>query len=117
MRFRTKFQGVQFASAAVWIGLSCAWLHKPNADLAIRGAYLIAGVIWLFVGIISLASYFLTWWEIDDAGLTQRRLWSKRIVPWSEVSRVGPWQPGRKPMPNWLAVDYARSAPMSDRGG
>ena len=104
MRFRAKFQGHQLAAAVVWLGVSCAWIHKPNADPAIRGAYLVSGVLWLLIGISCLANYFFTWLEIDAVGLIQRRLWSVRVVPWNEITRVGTWQPG------------ARAAPMSDRG-
>jgi hypothetical protein len=128
MRFRVKFQGHQLAAAVVWLGVSCAWIHKPNADPAIRGAYLVSGVLWLLIGISCLANYFFTWLEIDAVGLIQRRLWSVRVVPWNEITRVGPWQPGKIPAnsrrqrssprysANWLSVDYARAAPMSDRG-
>ena len=132
MRFRAKFQGPQFAAAAMWIGMSCAWIHKPNAGQAIRGAYVVSGILWLLLGISYLANYFFTWLEIGDNGLIQRRLWSVRVMPWNEITRVCSWHLGKIPSPlgrrryradsirrisdHWLSVDYARAAPMSDRG-
>jgi hypothetical protein len=116
MRFRTKFQWAQFAGALLWIVPSYAWVHKPTALPGIRGAYLISGIVWALIAISSLVHYVFTWWAIEDGGLIQHRLWDTRIVPWDEITRVGPWQPNSKPMYNWLAVDYVRAAPMSDRG-
>jgi hypothetical protein len=116
MRFRTKFAWVQFASAILWVGLSYLWLRKPSAAPGIRSTYLMAGVFWLFTALSCIASYCFNWWEISDSGLTQRRFWSVRTVPWNEITRIGPWHPGKKPNPHWLVVDYVRPAPMSDRG-
>jgi hypothetical protein len=116
MRFRSRFAWVQFAGAILWIGLSDSWFHKPNAPPGIRSAYLIAGVFWLFIALSCIANFCFAWWQVDDTGLTQRRLWKTRTIPWNEITRIGPWQPNSKPMPQWLAVEYARSAPMSDRG-
>jgi len=116
MRFRTKFAWLQLGSGIVWMAVSYLWIHKPSAAPGVRGAYLIAGLIWMSLSILSVASYHFTWWEISDAGLIQKRLWSTRTIPWSEIICVGPWQPGKRPNYAWLEVGYARSAPMSDRG-
>jgi hypothetical protein len=116
MRFRTKFQWGQIALAAIWIPLSYSWFHKPTAALGIRYAYLIGGITWALVAIAYLASYFFTWWDVTDLGLMQRKLWRAQTIPWSEIVRVGPWKPNSKLMYDWLAVDYARNGPMSDRG-
>jgi hypothetical protein len=75
-----------------------------------------AGVFWLFIALSCIANYCFTWWGVDDFGLTQRRLWSTRTIPWNEITHIGPWQPNSKPNYQWLSVDYARAAPMSDRG-
>jgi hypothetical protein len=116
MRFHTKFAWVQFAGAILWVGLSYLWFHKPTAGQGIRSAYFIGGICWLFSALSCIANYFFTWWEVSDSGLTQRRLLRVRTIPWNEITRIGPWQPGKKPNLQWLAVDYVRPAPMSDRG-
>lgn len=116
MRFRTKFAWVQFAGAILWLGLSYSWSHNTHATSGIRSSYLLGGIFWLFLALSCVMNYFFTWWDINDSGLTQRRLWSTRTIPWNEITRIAPWQPNSKPMPKWLAVEYARPAPMSDRG-
>ena len=45
--------------------------------------------------------------------MKERRLWQTREVPWIEVTQVGP---AFKRNSEFLAIDFARSAPMSDRG-
>jgi hypothetical protein len=116
MRFRTKFAWPMFAASFLWTGLSLAWVHKPMAALGLRSAYLILGIVQMCTVIFMIAHYIFTWWAVEDAGLVQHRLWSTRITPWSEIIRVGPWVPNKKPINNWLAVDYMRAAPISDRG-
>jgi hypothetical protein len=115
MRFRSKFAWAHLCVAILWIAVSCMWLRKPNAAPGIRGAYLIAGILWLFATIFRIRDYFV-WWGIEDAGLINHRPWNTRTIPWNEITRVGPWRPNNKPMYNWLAVNYARPSPISDRG-
>jgi hypothetical protein len=57
----------------------------------------------------------LVYWDLDSAGLHERRLWGERKIPWQEVIRVSAWNP-EQTSSDFLAVHYARSAPMSDRG-
>ena len=94
------------------MGLSFAWFHKHPHD-RIGQLYLLLGIVQL---IVAIATYFFIWWRIDDSGLTQRRLFSTRTIPWNEITRIGPWRHNNKPIPNWLSVEYARPAPLSDRG-
>ena len=115
MLFRSKFAWGQLLTALIWIPLSFTWFHK-HPHHGIGQAYLLAGILWLFVGFYSIVGYFFVWWRIDDSGLTQRRLWSTRTIPWNEITRIGPWRHNNKPIPNWLSVEYARPAPLSDRG-
>jgi hypothetical protein len=118
MLFRSRFtwvQLVQLATALIWIPLSFTWFHKHPHD-AIGQAYLLVGILQFFIAAYCIAAYFFVWWRIDDSGLTQRRLFSTRTIPWNEITRIGPWQPNTKPIPQWLSVEYARSAPLSDRG-
>jgi hypothetical protein len=53
---------------------------------------------------------------VTEEALVQHRYRSNRTIAWSEITRIGPWQPGKKPQYNWLEVSYARAAPISDRG-
>lgn len=55
------------------------------------------------------------YWEIDNDGLRERRLWHSKQVPWQDVVHVGSWHPNQ-PSSDYLEIDYARPAPMSDRG-
>ena len=103
MRFRTKFAWVQFAGAILWIGLSYSWSHNTHATSGIRSSYLVGGIFWLFLALSCIVNYFFTWWDVDDSGLTQRRLWKTRTIPWNEITHIGPWQPNSKPIPQWLA--------------
>jgi len=72
-------------------------------------------VVWVFLGSIEALSRFLTYWDLGSFGLHERRLWNTREVPWQEVTHVGAWNPER-PSSDFLAIDYARPAPISDRG-
>jgi hypothetical protein len=112
MLFRSKFGWPQLATAIMWATLSFAWFHKHPHD-SIGQLYLLLGIVQF---LIAITTYFFVWWRIDDSGLTQCRLFSTRTVPWNEITRIGPWQPNGKPIPQWLAVEYARPAPMSDCG-
>jgi hypothetical protein len=60
-----------------------------------------------------LAQIFI-YWDLDSAGLHERRLWGEKKIPWQEVTRVSAWN--ERPSSDFLAVHYARSAPMSDQG-
>jgi hypothetical protein len=115
MRFRSKFEWPLLTAAVVWAGLCTAWFIKEPHE-AIGWAYLVIGMIWLLLVGVLVLSYFLSGWEIGDAGLVQHVLWSTRTIPWDEITRVGSWSPTNKPMPGCLAVAYSRPGPMSDRG-
>jgi hypothetical protein len=115
MLFRSRFARLQLAGAILWAGLSFAWFHKHPHD-STGQAYLLIGILQLLIAAYCIAAYFFVWWRIDDSGLTQRRLWSTRTIPWNEITRIGPWQPNSKPIPHWLSVEYAHPAPLSYRG-
>jgi hypothetical protein len=115
MRFRAKFQWLQVTTAILWIGLSYAWIHRATAPPGLRVTYLLTGIVQLFALLFYVAMY-VTSWEIDEDALVQRRLWSARRVPWDEIARIGPSYIGKNPKRTWVEVEYARSAPMSERG-
>jgi hypothetical protein len=115
MRFRGRFQWLQIATAILWIGLSCAWIHKATAPSALRAVFVMAGILQTCVLLFYLATY-LTRWEITERALVQRRLWYARSIPWDQITRIGPWRLNEKPRYTWIEVNYARAAPMSDQG-
>ncbi len=115
MRFRSRLSWVQPVGALLWMGISFSRFYKHPHEF-IGHADLFLWVLQLLIAAFTIASYFFVWWSIDDGGLTERRLWITRTVPWNEIRRIGPWKPNDKPLPKWLAVEYARPAPMSDRG-
>jgi hypothetical protein len=115
MRFRSKLAWVPLATAMLYLGISFGGWKRHHAT-GIREAYVATCFLWGSLGLFSLASYFLVWWDLDDTGITQRRLWSRKFVPWHEITHIGPWQPGKKPIYNTVAIDYLRTAPLSDRG-
>ena len=116
MRVQQRFAWSQSLAAIVWLALSYAWGSKPHAVPGIRSAYIVIGGMWFVVLLISLLSHFLIWWDLTESGLTEHRLLSTRTVPWAELTRVGPWVPGKKPIRTIVEVAYHRSAPMSDSG-
>lgn len=116
MRFRQKFAWLQLCAGLLYTGLSYGWLRKPSAAPGVHGAYLIIGIVWLFIAVTCITNYFFVWWGIEDDGLIQHRPWNTRTIPWNEITHVGPWQPNSKPIYSYLAVNYARPAPISDRG-
>ncbi len=114
MRFRQKFPWSQVATAVVWIGLGCfAWTQRRHSGIPMYG---VIGLGWLFVLLFGVAGYWLIWWDVSDSGLTERRLWRTRFIPWEEVYRVGPWRPFRKSRGDTIEIEFARTGPLSDRG-
>jgi hypothetical protein len=115
VRFRSKFALLQLVAALLWTGIGFLSFHKHPHD-AIGQFYLFLGILQLFIASYMVASYFFAYWLIDNSGLTQHRLWNSRTIPWNEVTHIGPWGSGNKPSYNWIKVEYARTAPLSDRG-
>ena len=102
--------------AIVWILLSYAWASKPHALSELRSVYLVTGALWFLLLLLCVLSHFSIWWDLDASGLTEHRLFSARTIPWPELTRVGPWTPGNKPIKGMVEVAYHRSAPMSASG-
>lgn len=68
-------------------------------------------MIWL--ALLNLVPRLFTYWKPRAEGLWERRLWHTQQIPWEEVTRVSNW-PGTGS--EGLRIDYARPAPLSDRG-
>jgi len=116
MRFRQRFAWIQFIGALLWLCLSYGWMNKPHTIPGLRSAYTMLGVVCLLQALFCLLSYYFIWWGIGENGLTERRLLSARTIPWTELTRVGPWVTGKRRNLGWVEVGYYRSAPMSDSG-
>jgi hypothetical protein len=54
------------------------------------------------------------YWDVDDDGLRERRLWKTKEVAWRNVRHVGAWNPSQ-PASDYLAIDFARPAPTPGR--
>ena len=115
MRFRGKFKWLQLSASILWLVMCLLWFHKHPHD-GIGQAYLLLGILQLSIATAQVTSYFFTWWDVTEEALVQHRYRSERTIPWSEITRIGPWHPGKKPQYNWLEVSFARAAPISDRG-
>ncbi len=116
MRFRQRFSWAQVFTAAVWLLLSYFWIRKHRTNLGIRSTGEITGLIWCFLLLFNYISYFLIWWDLDQNGLRERRLFSVKTVPWRELVRVGPWNKANIKNRQFIEAEYRRSAPLSDSG-
>jgi hypothetical protein len=67
----------------------------------------------VFIAAQQILNRTFTYWDVDDTGLKERRLWNIRTVPWAEITYV---RAASNANPDCLAIDFARSAPVSDRG-
>jgi len=55
------------------------------------------------------------YWEVNPSHLRERRLWNTKEIPWKDVVHIGCWHLN-EPSSDYLEIDYARPAPLSDRG-
>lgn len=102
--------------AALSLCLSYAWMNKPYTIPGFYYAWMALGAVSLLRALFCVLSYYFVWWEIGESGLTERRLLSTRTIPWTELSRVGPWVRGKRRNMRIVEVEYYRSAPMFDSG-
>jgi hypothetical protein len=108
MRFRARFGAVDY----FWIAGLCLYIVIPFVMPHRRLHF--ADLPWIGVASFQILTKALTWWDLDSEGLRQRCLWYTKEISWREVFRVGGLN--SKPASRILAIDYARPAPMSDRG-
>jgi hypothetical protein len=106
MKFRAKL-GIHHLVWAV-LGLFCLvrmCLHR-HSDLMDQ-FFLLLALLWVLPPLTS-------WWKTSPEGLQQKISWRSRFIPWQEITRVSNW-PG--PGGEGFLIDFARPAPMSNRGG
>jgi hypothetical protein len=112
MRFRAKFALIDWAWLAIAAFALLLFLSGPyRAGVFLRWY---ATVMALFA-CSRVVLHIFVYWDTSLEGLRERRLWTTRTIPWPQITAVSPW-PDRHPNPNCLSIEYARSAPMSDRG-
>ncbi len=111
MRFRAKFGLLGWSCVALALLVLVLWFSSGyhNETLGI-----LATTLPILAAIEILKEVFI-YWELDADGLCERRFWTEKKIPWQEVIRVSAWN-SEQPSSDFLAIDYARSAPMSDRG-
>jgi hypothetical protein len=113
MRFRAKFGLHGWLSVAMLcflIVLKISELKSRHHNAALSPLLL----MWIVFGFGRVLIQIFVYWDVDSTGLRERRLWSKRAIPWQEVIRVSGWMD--RPSSYALAIDYARPAPLSDSG-
>jgi hypothetical protein len=114
MRFRPKFVWLQ---ALVWIMMSLEGAARLDTYFRRGGELrLVMGLTQMLLGLLCIYLYAFSWWVVDDSGLIERRAWTTRVIPWSEIVRIAAWQPGSNPHTDWIEISYARLGPFSDRG-
>jgi hypothetical protein len=109
VRFRAKFGLLGWC----WVGLASFVVVLWISGLRSRA---LGG---LAIGCVLLASERVLvqrfiYWDVDDDGLRERRLWKKKEVAWRNVRHVGAWNP-KQPASDYLAIDFTRSAPAPGR--
>lgn len=107
MRFRPKF-GLQGWS---WVALGCL----STLLLARAHSNRLLWSVWPILALQFIFGKVFIYWEVDASGLHERRFWRRKEIAWDEITHVGSWIPSQ-PGSDYVAVDYGRPAPMSDRG-
>ena len=113
MRFRTKFgaQGVFLVSLAILYAYFAFFGHVAR----LQPFWGFTAAIYIWWALLRVLSQIFNYWELDADCLRQRNFLGVKEIPWQEVTRVGSFPP-KHPASSMLQVDYARPAPMSDRG-
>lgn len=112
MRFRAKFVWLDAAWLATALFCAVLWISGPghaSTRLRLYTLFFILNVV------VRTLIHFSIVWKAGPDGLNERRLWNRRTIPWSEITEVTPW-PEERPIRGYLAIYFARSAPLSDRG-
>lgn len=112
MRFRAKFALVDWAWLAVAAFVSVLFLSGPHRAASNLRYYALMMVLFAAARVLL---HFFIFWEITSAGLYERRLWTTRTIPWQEITAIAPW-PESRPNRDYIAIEFARSAPLSNRG-
>lgn len=111
MRFRQQFG----LSGYIWLTILCFYSFVLFSQSGKSHLPFPVAEIWIFFAALQVASKLFTYWDVESDGLHERRLWNTREVPWDEITRVEPYNPNHPASPS-MAIEYARTGPLSDRG-
>jgi hypothetical protein len=111
MRFRAKFGSIGITSVA----LACFYLFLLLSTRHPEPLKRSFAAVFILLASLKVLSRVFIYWDLKPTGLRERRMWHTREVPWQEIASVGSWNP-KQPASDCLAIDYARPAPLSDRG-
>jgi hypothetical protein len=112
MRFRTKFGAQGWCLVSVAILYACFAYFGYHLQRSVWG---FAAGVWVWLALLRILSQIFCYWEADSESFREHNFWVKKEIPWEEVTRIGSFNP-KQPSSSFLAVDYARGAPMSERG-
>ncbi|MGC2639457.1 MAG: hypothetical protein WA294_19890 [Acidobacteriaceae bacterium] len=112
MRFWAKFDLLDCCYLALGL-LPLLLLLSPGDHRGTLTPWLVA--LWIALALQRLIPRVFTYWDVRPEGLFERRLWRERTVAWNDIVSVSPWPEG-KSASRQVAVGFARSAPLSDRG-
>jgi len=113
IRFRAKFgwQGWFFVTLGILYTVQAVVDHHRGRD-PLSGCVV---AIWIFNALVRVLTKLFRYWEVDASSLRVRNFWSTKEFPWDEVIWVGNYIPSQ-PSSGFLQIDYARPAPLSERG-
>ncbi len=112
MRFRAKFAFLDWAWVSMAGFAALLFLSGPrHAGQALR----YYALMMIFFAASRILLHVFIFWEITPSSLRERRLWTTRTVPWKEITAVIPW-PDTRPNHDYVAIEFARAAPLSSRG-
>ena len=118
MRFRSKLGlafWLNFFTCSLWISTATMSIRRhPRSDVV--SLQWICAITYLLLVLLNTAQYIFTWWDIRETGLFERRFWTTKSIPWSEIARIRPWQPYKRAIPNTIEIMYHRDPPLSDGG-
>lgn len=112
MRFRAKFGLLGWVQVAFVLFVLVLML-SPGQHNGNQRFFVVLPTLVLTV--LRILSQIFIYWDINSDGLHVRRFWDEKTIPWQEVTHVGAQSP-KHVSSDVLAIDYFRSAPMSDRG-
>jgi hypothetical protein len=85
--------------------MSAAGSHK-NQDGAV--ALLVA-----FGAVLCFSLPLFNYLDCESIGLRAHGLWRTKVIPWKDVTHVGPVKPK---LPKFIVIEYAREASLTGRG-
>lgn len=112
MRFRAKFALLDWAWLAIAAFAAFLFFSGPRRTSQTLHYYALMMIVFAATRVLL---HLLIFWGITSAGFRERRLWSTRTILWQEITAIAPW-PENHPNRDYVAIEFARPAPLSIRG-